>query len=465
MYQKLRKYNSDVHIYTFDPTQERLGIDNGIDNKLEPLSKLGHPQTGETILCRVNCHFFDMSGAEEYYGLFIEDGVKQHGESPTFKSVTFANNKLVYGVAPSASIGFGVSFTLVLDGKIAITNTAAFPHYKQDEPRTCIGQKADGKIVLIVVQGRTTNNAGMTAQELAQTMLDLGCINAFNLDGGGSSEMIVNISGVQKIVNQPTDGRERAVGTGLCVYGRKNPMKVFIDVGHGGSDNGASANGMVEKNINLTVGLKLAELLRHNGFEVKLSRETDLFVDLAIRSQMANAWGAEIFISVHHNAGGGSMADGYQVIHALTTGEDDRLAQLIGAEFLTIGQKRHSIYTRESGSTPGKDYYAVLRNTTCPVRVITEYAFLDTQDYLDIDTIQEQYNEAYALARAVCKFVGKTFVDPALPVLDWKEEAIKKLFENGLISDVATWLAKKDEPTPFWATATIFNNLLKKINQ
>ena len=57
-------------------------------------------------------------------------------------------------------------------------------------------------------------------------------------------------------------------------------VKIFIDVGHGGTDPGACANGLTEKNINLTVALKLKELLLSAGIEGMLSRETDIALGL-----------------------------------------------------------------------------------------------------------------------------------------------------------------------------------------
>ena len=108
---------------------------------------------------------------------------------------------------------------------------------------------------------------GMTLKELAEFMLSIGCVNAINLDGGGSTRLLHNGAAI----NKPTENR--AVDNFICVYLKEgdkvSKKKIFIDVGHGGSDPGAQANGIVEKEINLTVGLKLKELLLAKGFDVK----------------------------------------------------------------------------------------------------------------------------------------------------------------------------------------------------
>ena len=68
-------------------------------------------------------------------------------------------------------------------------------------PRTALGKQSDGTIVLVVVDGRNERAAGVSMTELQEIMRWLGCIEAINLDGGGSSTMVVN----KKVVNHPSD--------------------------------------------------------------------------------------------------------------------------------------------------------------------------------------------------------------------------------------------------------------------
>ena len=81
-------------------------------------------------------------------------------------------------------------------------------------PRTAVGVKRDGTILLLVVDGRSFASSGMTLNELAQYFLRLGAINAVNFDGGGSSAMVVD----GRLVNKPSDGKERRVSMGLGVF-------------------------------------------------------------------------------------------------------------------------------------------------------------------------------------------------------------------------------------------------------
>ncbi|KHF38689.1 N-acetylmuramoyl-L-alanine amidase family protein [Halalkalibacter okhensis] len=90
-------------------------------------------------------------------------------------------------------------------------------------------------------------------------------------------------------------------------------VKIYLDPGHGGSDSGASANGMHEKDIVLDIGLRIRDMLRneYEGVEIRMSRTTDRSVTLAQRTSDANSWGADYFVSIHVNAFNGS-ARGYE---------------------------------------------------------------------------------------------------------------------------------------------------------
>ena len=83
-------------------------------------------------------------------------------------------------------------------------------------PRTAVGIKKDGTILMLVVDGRNNNSAGLTLAELATYMLRLGAREAVNFDGGGSSVMAIN----GLVVNKPSDGKERPVSIGLGLFAK-----------------------------------------------------------------------------------------------------------------------------------------------------------------------------------------------------------------------------------------------------
>ena len=105
---------------------------------------------------------------------------------------------------------------LVKDGAIAVADKAeGFPPSFADvrHPRTAIGRSAAGDIWLVVTDGRSKISTGATLDEMAQIMRNLGCTDALNLDGGGST--VLSIYG--SAINRPSDGRERAVANGVVV--------------------------------------------------------------------------------------------------------------------------------------------------------------------------------------------------------------------------------------------------------
>ena len=85
-------------------------------------------------------------------------------------------------------------------------------------PRSALGLTRDGKALLVVVDGRRRGSVGFTLTELAQFMLEQGAVEAMNLDGGGSSQMMIG----SQIVNTPSDGRERRQGAGIAVIRTKH---------------------------------------------------------------------------------------------------------------------------------------------------------------------------------------------------------------------------------------------------
>lgn len=81
-------------------------------------------------------------------------------------------------------------------------------------PRTGIGITPDGEILFVVVDGRSSLSAGLSLSEFASLFRELGCTDAINLDGGGSSTLYVAGS----VLNRPSDGTERRVGNALLLF-------------------------------------------------------------------------------------------------------------------------------------------------------------------------------------------------------------------------------------------------------
>lgn len=167
---------------------------------------------------------------------------------------------------------------------------------------------------------------------------------------------------------------ERIEQYNLTKYDKEviNMVKIYIDPGHGGTDPGATGNGLKEKDLTLAISKRIESLLKdYEGVQIKLSRTTDQTLSLKQRTDMANNWGADYLMSVHINAGGGKgyedfifngkvsdkTTDFQAVIHS-------EITKMI-PELINRGKKRNNLH--------------MLRESHMP-SILTESGFIDNPD-------------------------------------------------------------------------------------
>ena len=172
----------------------------------------------------------------------------------------------------------------------------------------------------------------------------------------------------------------------ISAYAEENQKIILIDPGHGGFDGGASKNGAVEKDINLTISLKLKADLEAKGYKVCLTREGDENLDkngktikekkredLKKRRDMKEEVKCDVFISIHQNMFPQEKCYGAQVWHA-SNDKSQKLADSIQnslKETIQDGNKRVS--------KPAGDSYLILRDTYEGASVLIECGFLSNQ--------------------------------------------------------------------------------------
>ena len=83
-------------------------------------------------------------------------------------------------------------------------------------PRTAVGILKNGNVMFAVLDGRQSHSKGMMLDEFARFLIGMEVVDAVNFDGGGSSELVIG----GKIVNSPSDGRQRPVATALTAVRR-----------------------------------------------------------------------------------------------------------------------------------------------------------------------------------------------------------------------------------------------------
>lgn len=225
--------------------------------------------------------------------------------------------------------------------------------------------------------------------------------------------------------------------------------KVFIGVGHGGNDTGASKY-LVEKDINLKMAKACANYLVKNGVEVKMSRTKDENDDISEEIRECNAFNPDLAVDIHNNAGGGK---GFEVLHSIAGGKGKELAKNIEAEVKKIGQNSRGLKTRKNSA--GTDYFGFIRSTKCPA-VICEGVFVDNkEDAAKADTNAEckAFGEAYAKGILKTLNVKKEQKNTTVTVIASKLNCRNKAGMNAniiAIFDKGTKLTLKDKSNPAW---------------
>jgi N-acetylmuramoyl-L-alanine amidase len=148
--------------------------------------------------------------------------------------------------------------------------------------------------------------------------------------------------------------------------------KIYLDPGHGGTDSGAVGNGLQEKNVTLAIALKVRDILirDYDGHSIRMSRTTDTARSLTQRTNDAKSWGADYFVSIHINAGGGTGYEDYIYnggVSSNTVAYRDKVhAEIMKqVDFTNRGKKRANFH--------------VLRESSMPA-ILTENGFIDTSN-------------------------------------------------------------------------------------
>lgn len=179
-------------------------------------------------------------------------------------------------------------------------------------------------------------------------------------------------------------------------------MKIVIDAGHGGKDPGAVANGLQEKNLTLTLSKYMQDYFNDNytGHEVKLTRSTDVFIELSKRADIANDYDADIFISNHVNAGGGTGFESF--VYNEPGAASIAMQNMLNTEALIIA-KKYGLGAHGIGNKRGD--LAVVRETKMPA-ILTEICFIDSKDAALLKKNAFLRDMAGAYARGIAKFIG-----------------------------------------------------------
>ena len=172
---------------------------------------------------------------------------------------------------------------------------------------------------------------------------------------------------------------------------------VYLDPGHGGSDEGCAREGVREKDLNLAIALLVRDQLEEQGYQVIMSRETDTYIAKETRVAQANRSGADIYISIHQNATEeGAGVNGMEVWYTEDSDRSDskRLAQLIRQQTL------RSTGAEERELRSDADFY-VTGNTSMPACLIETGFLSNTAEREKLGLAEYQQQIADGIAQGV----------------------------------------------------------------
>ncbi|WP_425061413.1 Germination-specific N-acetylmuramoyl-L-alanine amidase [Sporomusa carbonis] len=185
---------------------------------------------------------------------------------------------------------------------------------------------------------------------------------------------------------------------------------IVVDAGHGGIDPGANRPGILEKDINLAIALKLKDILNQYGAKVVLSRQTDIELspecdnekirgryhrDLAARVEMVEESNADLFISIHANAVTNAKRHGAEVFYAAASEAGKTLATSIQTELCKV--------TQANRTAKPADYF-VLRRNKIPAALVEVGYITNMEERMALQTPEYQRKLAEAIAAGIYNY-------------------------------------------------------------
>ncbi|MGI5888483.1 MAG: phosphodiester glycosidase family protein [Oscillospiraceae bacterium] len=227
----LREYNTDIYvadIYLDDVSDLMAGLaENSFGRNLKETTSAIAEECGAILAINGDYYGFRDSGYVMRNGYLYRSTATGDSDQEIlvlysdgtmdimYESSVTAEELVEAGAVDIWSFGPG----LVEDGEIAVSQNEEVDQAKTSNPRTAIGMVEPGHYIMVVADGRTSASAGLTLYELATIMQDLGCTEAYNFDGGGSSTMYF----MGEVINNPTSNgktiTERAVSDIVYIAG------------------------------------------------------------------------------------------------------------------------------------------------------------------------------------------------------------------------------------------------------
>ncbi|MEO8854331.1 MAG: N-acetylmuramoyl-L-alanine amidase, partial [Ginsengibacter sp.] len=227
-------------------------------------------------------------------------------------------------------------------------------------------------------------------------------------------------------------------------------ITVIIDAGHGGNDNGAIFNGIKEKDINLSIAQKIADLNSNPNLKIILSRDDDQNISLKDRLKFSNTNNADLFISIHTNATvNNEQLNGFSVLIGRNNTEQD---QLLGSAL--INELKKSYKTEDKIETRDRGVW-ILNHNVCPAAIVEcgflsnsgDAAFINNSDdqekiaenilnAINIYASSEENSVSKSAPLVVNNSPGAPVIKDSIPSMNYKGKKVTGLLVNDLRNTV-----------------------------
>lgn len=196
------------------------------------------------------------------------------------------------------------------------------------------------------------------------------------------------------------------------IYEQRRPITVkpeviIVDAGHGGKDAGAASvrNKYEEKELTLSTAFLIRQCLQRLGYKTIMTRSQDVYVPLSTRAEMANSYGADLFVSIHYNYSSNNEAKGVEVYY-YKEGKNPPSSRIVQSKTLGVNVLRRLISQTGAESRGLKQAnFAVVRETRMPA-ILVEAGFLSNpQERARVGDPQYQRLIAWGIAHGVDQYL------------------------------------------------------------
>ncbi len=223
------------------------------------------------------------------------------------------------------------------------------------------------------------------------------------------------IAGINAVSHIGKKSETESIPTAVTDYSNETPV-IILDAGHGGFDGGCtSADGTPEKGINLSILLKLRDMLEISGYQVKVTRDEDISIhdkgieglanqkgsDMDNRLEIFNSEDNAVCISIHQNQFNDPKYSGAQMFFSGSTSGSEELARSLQKSFAGMLQPENKREIKECGKELFLCYYS--ENPT----VMAECGFLSNpEEAALLATDDYQSKVAFTIYSGICSYIG-----------------------------------------------------------